>query len=155
MSMTTIFLLLFLLALPLNDARIVRILEQGETFQRPKVGDTVRVHYEGYVTVAGKGERKFDSSRERDRPLDFVLGKKKVIKCWERDIPEVFLDSRVIISNLSLVFVCFSHRGWQWLSESDRNARNYKVMISEILSRTRIWPQVFIALVWWTCAGRS
>ena len=61
-------------------------------------GDTVRVHYEGYVTVAGKGERKFDSSRERDRPLDFVLGKKKVIKCWERDIPEVFLDSRVIIS---------------------------------------------------------
>ena len=92
-----------LLLFSVADSAIVSILEQGSTFKHPSKGDTVRVHYEGYVSISGhnsthNGERKFDSSRERDRPFEFVVGKGKVIKCWDRDIAEMFEGSRVMIS---------------------------------------------------------
>jgi FKBP-type peptidyl-prolyl cis-trans isomerase len=48
----------------------------------PAAGDTVLVHYDGYLLDGSK----FDSSRDRGQPLPFVLGTGQVIRGWDEGI---------------------------------------------------------------------
>ena len=48
----------------------------------PKAGETVSVHYTGWL----KSGQKFDSSHDRGQPLQFPIGKGRVIKGWDEGV---------------------------------------------------------------------
>ena len=48
----------------------------------PQTGQTVVVHYTGWLTSG----RKFDSSVDRGQPFSFVIGTGKVIKGWDEGV---------------------------------------------------------------------
>lgn len=69
--------------------QLMKIDTVAGTGAEAQVGLTVQVHYTGWLhkpmALGGRG-RKFDSSRDRGEPLEFVLGAGRVIKGWEQGI---------------------------------------------------------------------
>lgn len=49
-------------------------------------GDTVSVHYTGWLDVAGEPGKKFDSSVDRGQEFSFRLGRGSVIRGWEEGV---------------------------------------------------------------------
>jgi FKBP-type peptidyl-prolyl cis-trans isomerase len=54
-------------------------------------GQTVTVHYTGTFADG----RKFDSSRDRNQPLQLVLGSHQVVSGWERTLAKMHVGDRV------------------------------------------------------------
>ena len=59
-----------------------KVEKQGEG-AKPEAGQTVTVHYKGYLPDGTK----FDSSYDRDKPFSFQLGQGRVIQGWDKGIP--------------------------------------------------------------------
>jgi FKBP-type peptidyl-prolyl cis-trans isomerase len=57
----------------------------------PKTGDTVTVHYTGWLTDGTK----FDSSVDRDDPFVFVLGQGQVIQGWDQGVAAMRVGDKV------------------------------------------------------------
>jgi FKBP-type peptidyl-prolyl cis-trans isomerase FkpA len=56
-----------------------------------KHGDTVSVHYTGWLTDGSK----FDSSVDRDEPFAFVLGTGQVIQGWDKGVAAMRVGDKV------------------------------------------------------------
>ncbi len=52
----------------------------------PKPGQVCVVHYTGWIYENGAKGKKFDSSVDRKKPFQFVMGEHKVIEGWERGV---------------------------------------------------------------------
>lgn len=52
----------------------------------PKVGQTAKVHYTGWLYENGAKGKKFDSSVDRGQPFEFPLGQGMVIKGWDEGV---------------------------------------------------------------------
>src|ERR1051326_9362765 len=57
----------------------------------PKRGDTVTVHYTGWLTNGTK----FDSSVDRNEPFSFVLGTGQVIQGWDQGVAAMRVGDKV------------------------------------------------------------
>jgi FKBP-type peptidyl-prolyl cis-trans isomerase FkpA len=57
----------------------------------PKKGDTVTVHYTGWLTDGAK----FDSSVDRADPFSFVLGAGQVIAGWDQGVATMKVGDKV------------------------------------------------------------
>ena len=60
----------------------------------PKSGQTVSVHYTGWLDQGGKKGPKFDSSRDRGEPFSFRLGAGQVIKGWDEGVATMKVGGR-------------------------------------------------------------
>jgi|SRR3989344_1536898 len=71
--------------IPMSTKPTVKIedIEKGNG-QEAKEGDTVIVHYTGWLEDGGK---KFDSSKDRGQPFETKIGVGYVIKGWDMGIP--------------------------------------------------------------------
>jgi FKBP-type peptidyl-prolyl cis-trans isomerase FkpA len=68
---------------------IIDELSLGEG-EEAKTGDTVSVHYTGWLTDGSK----FDSSVDRDEPFDFPLGRGYVIRGWDEGVAGMRVGGR-------------------------------------------------------------
>jgi cyclophilin family peptidyl-prolyl cis-trans isomerase len=76
------------------------VIKEGEG-PKPKVGQNVKVHYTGTL-LDGK---KFDSSKDRGKPFEFLLGKRKVIPGWDEAFQDMKKgEKRVLIIPYSLAY---------------------------------------------------
>ena len=64
------------------------------TGAQPQTGQTVSVHYTGWLDDSGKPGRKFDSSRDRGQPFSFKLGAGQVIAGWDQGVATMHVGGK-------------------------------------------------------------
>eukprot|EP00455_Lapot_gusevi_P047957 TRINITY_DN6573_c0_g3_i1.p1 TRINITY_DN6573_c0_g3~~TRINITY_DN6573_c0_g3_i1.p1 ORF type:complete len:138 (+),score=11.87 TRINITY_DN6573_c0_g3_i1:43-456(+) len=70
------------------------IIKEGDGQNFPVKGDSLQVHYTGRLISNGQ---KFDSSRDRGSPFQFVTGIGHVIKGFEEGISQMSLGEKAVL----------------------------------------------------------
>lgn len=60
-------------------------------------GETVVVHYTGWLNNNGNRGDRFDSSYDREKPFEFVVGAGQVIKGWDAMLEQMAAGERRIV----------------------------------------------------------
>ncbi len=64
------------------------------TGPEPQPGQTVSVHYTGWLDDHGNKGKKFDSSRDRGKPFTFKLGAQQVIAGWDQGVATMHVGGK-------------------------------------------------------------
>ncbi|TYZ68571.1 hypothetical protein PybrP1_006098 [[Pythium] brassicae (nom. inval.)] len=80
----------FVVANPRAGEIQVEVFVAGDGINYPKKGQTVVVHYTGYL----QDGRKFDSSRDREKPFKFKLGAEQVIPGLDEGVERLCMKER-------------------------------------------------------------
>eukprot|EP01026_Neomeris_dumetosa_P027847 TRINITY_DN225_c1_g1_i1.p1 TRINITY_DN225_c1_g1~~TRINITY_DN225_c1_g1_i1.p1 ORF type:complete len:578 (+),score=125.51 TRINITY_DN225_c1_g1_i1:85-1818(+) len=72
-----------------------KILALGSGWEKPGVGDEVKVHYVGTLESDGT---KFDSSRDRDEAFSFKLGEGRVIQGWDKGVATMKKGEKALLT---------------------------------------------------------
>ncbi|MEL7001300.1 MAG: FKBP-type peptidyl-prolyl cis-trans isomerase [Bacteroidota bacterium] len=70
----------------------IKILKEGNG-ELPEDGQTVKVHYSGFL----EDGKKFDSSVDRGQPFSFPLGKGRVIKGWDQGVAKLKIGTKALL----------------------------------------------------------
>lgn len=62
------------------------LIEKEGAGDSPRRGQTVTVHYTGWLDENGQPGKKFDSSIDRGQPFQFVIGIGQVIRGWDEGV---------------------------------------------------------------------
>jgi peptidylprolyl isomerase len=60
----------------------------------PRTGQTVVVHYTGWLYENGAKGKKFDSSVDRNEPFEFSIGQGRVIKGWDEGVASMKIGGK-------------------------------------------------------------
>jgi len=74
-------------------AGVTRTVVKGGDGNLPHSGSAVTVHYTGTLLDGTK----FDSSRDRDEPFEFVLGQGEVIRCWDEGVAQMSVGEQATL----------------------------------------------------------
>lgn len=70
------------------------ILTEGKGTDTPEPGQTVTVHYTGWLDNNGEKGFKFDSSVDRGTPFKFTIGVGQVIKGWDEGVASMKIGEK-------------------------------------------------------------
>ncbi len=73
-----------------TDSGLTVVIEKEGKGVKPTSGQTVSVHYAGYLTNG----QKFDSSFDRNAPIEFPIGEGRVIQGWDEGIMLLSVGTR-------------------------------------------------------------
>jgi len=73
----------------------VETLSPGDGKTYPKEGDQLTMHYVGTLKDGGA---KFDSSRDKNKPFQFVIGIGQVIKGWDEGVMKMSLGEKAVLN---------------------------------------------------------
>jgi peptidylprolyl isomerase len=63
----------------------------------PQAGQSVSVHYTGWLDENGQQGKKFDSSRDRGQPFAFKLGAQQVIGGWDEGVASMKIGGKRVL----------------------------------------------------------
>jgi len=69
----------------------IKVLREGDGSTYPKKGETLTMHYVGALASDGST---FDSSRSKNKPFCFNIGKGDVIKGWDEGVMQMSLGEK-------------------------------------------------------------
>ncbi|CAM0138818.1 Peptidyl-prolyl cis-trans isomerase fkbp14 [Umbelopsis sp. WA50703] len=69
----------------------IKQVDETPELRRSKKGDVLSMHYTGFFE---KTNKKFDSSRDRKQPFEFLLGAGEVIKGWDEGLQDMAIGEQ-------------------------------------------------------------